>query len=97
MTARFVCEDNKRKVVKDARGRCALCGGNAADDPHHWYRTVGSGGGDFILNLIACCRKCHQLAHAGIIALTKIAEVVGMREGLPAVRVIQKLEELHSA
>jgi len=41
---------------------CEVCGRIAVDIHHIKYRSQG--GSDDVDNLIALCRKCHDLAHA---------------------------------
>ena len=64
------------------KGRCEWCGKYGAVDPHHlWCRGMGGGSRlDVSENLIALCRECHGLVHAGQIVKADLLAVVAARE-----------------
>lgn len=53
-----------RKLLKDKKGVCELCGRKGQTEKHH-IKTKGSGGDDTKENLIEVCRVCHTKIHAG--------------------------------
>lgn len=53
-----------RKLLKDKKGVCELCGKKGQTEKHH-IKTKGSGGDDTKENLIEVCRVCHTKIHAG--------------------------------
>lgn len=57
-----------KKLLKDKKGVCQVCGKTGQTDMHH-IKTKGSGGDDTKENLIELCRKCHRLIHDGKIKL----------------------------
>lgn len=57
-----------KKLLKDKKGICQICGKAGQTEKHH-KKTKGSGGDDTEENLIEVCRKCHRLIHDGIIKL----------------------------
>jgi predicted HNH restriction endonuclease len=59
---------------------CEVCK-NRAVDIHH-IEQKGMGGSkskDYIKNLIALCRNCHEKAHANIITKIELKEIVNNR------------------
>ena len=66
-------------------GRCEWCHRKRQVEGHH-VMCKGMGGGarmDVRINLIALCRVCHTLVHAGTIDRDMIIEIVAAREGVP--------------
>lgn len=57
-----------KKLLKDKKGICQICGKAGPTEKHH-KKTKGSGGDDTEENLIEVCRKCHRLIHDGKIKL----------------------------
>lgn len=57
-----------KKLLKDKKGICQICGKVGPTEKHH-KKTKGSGGNDTEENLIEVCRKCHRLIHDGKIKL----------------------------
>ena len=57
-----------KKLLKDKKGVCQLCGKKGQTEKHH-KKSRGSGGNDIEENLIEVCRKCHRLIHDGKINL----------------------------
>lgn len=57
-----------KKLLKDKKGVCQLCGKKGQTEKHH-KKSRGSGGSDTEENLIEVCRKCHRLIHDGKIKL----------------------------
>ncbi len=57
-----------KKLLKDKKGICQICGKAGQTEKHH-KKTKGSGGNDTEENLIEVCRKCHRLIHDGKIKL----------------------------
>ena len=53
-----------KKLLKDKKGICQICGKTGQTEKHH-KKTKGSGGDDTEENLIEVCRKCHRLIHDG--------------------------------
>lgn len=66
------CPKNKRivnkKLLKDKKGKCEICGKMGQTEKHH-KKTKGSGGDDIEENLIEVCRICHRKLHDGKINL----------------------------
>ena len=66
------CPKDKRivnkKLLKDKKGVCQICGTPGQTEKHH-IKTKGSGGDDTEENLIEVCRKCHRLIHDGKIKI----------------------------
>lgn len=52
---RFRSEENLEIIRKKA---CVACGKPPPSDPAH-VKTRGSGGGDFLFNILPLCRRCH--------------------------------------
>lgn len=51
-----------RRVLERANHVCEGCGVNAATEVHHkTYKNVGN---EFLFELVAICRPCHQRYHA---------------------------------
>ncbi len=59
-----------KKLLKDKKGKCEICGKSAQTEKHH-KKTKGSGGDDTEENLIEVCRKCHRLIHDGKIQINR--------------------------
>lgn len=59
-----------KKLLKDKKGTCELCGKRGQTEKHH-IKTKGSGGNDTEDNLIEVCRNCHIKIHNGQIKLAK--------------------------
>jgi len=57
-----------KKLLRDKKGICELCGARGQTEKHH-IKTKGSGGNDTEDNLIEVCRKCHTKIHTGEIKL----------------------------
>lgn len=57
-----------KKLLKDKKGKCKICGRVGPTEKHH-IKTKGSGGDDTEENLIEVCRKCHRLIHDGKIKI----------------------------
>lgn len=57
-----------KKLLKDKKGVCEICGKKGATEKHH-KKTKGSGGNDTEENLIEVCRICHTKIHNGEIKL----------------------------
>lgn len=57
-----------KKLLKDKKGICKICGRVGQTEKHH-IKSKGSGGNDTEENLIEVCRKCHRLIHDGKIKL----------------------------
>lgn len=63
-----------KKLLKDKKGKCEICGKAGQTEKHH-IKTKGSGGDDLPQNLIEVCRKCHRLIHDGKIYLKEKTNV----------------------
>lgn len=59
-----------KKLLKDKKGICEICGKKGQTEKHH-IKTKGSGGNDTEENLIEVCRKCHTKIHTGEIKVSK--------------------------
>lgn len=59
-----------KKILKDKKGICEICGKKGQTEKHH-IKTKGSGGDDTKENLIEVCRKCHSLIHDGKIKINE--------------------------
>jgi 5-methylcytosine-specific restriction endonuclease McrA len=57
-----------KKLLKDKKGICQICGKKGATEKHH-IKSKGSGGDDIEENLIEVCRICHTKIHTGEIKL----------------------------
>lgn len=57
-----------KKLLKDKKGVCKICGKKGPTEKHH-KKTKGSGGNDTEENLIEVCRICHTKIHNGEIKL----------------------------
>lgn len=57
-----------KKLLKDKKGICEICGKKGQTEKHH-IKTKGSGGNDIEENLIEVCRICHTKIHAGKIKI----------------------------
>lgn len=57
-----------KKLLKDKKGVCELCGKKGQTEKHH-IKTKGSGGNDTKDNLIEICRVCHTKIHQGEIKI----------------------------
>lgn len=57
-----------KKLLKDKKGVCEICGKKGSTEKHH-KKTKGSGGNDTEENLIEVCRICHTKLHTGEIKL----------------------------
>lgn len=57
-----------KKLLKDKKGICEICGKRGQTEKHH-KKTKGSGGNDTEDNLIEVCRKCHRMIHDGKIKI----------------------------
>ena len=57
-----------KKLLKDKKGVCEICGKKGSTEKHH-KKTKGSGGNDTEENLIEVCRICHTKIHNGEIKL----------------------------
>lgn len=57
-----------KKLLKDKKGVCELCGKRGQTEKHH-IKTKGSGGNDTKDNLIEICRVCHTKIHQGEIKI----------------------------
>lgn len=57
-----------KKLLKDKKGVCEICGKRGSTEKHH-KKTKGSGGNDTEENLIEVCRICHTKIHNGEIKL----------------------------
>lgn len=76
-------------IVKDddclenyRHGPCEWCGKRGRTDPHH-LTCRGIGGGhrlDIPENMLALCRSCHDLVHAGKIKRDEMVAVVARRQ-----------------
>lgn len=55
-----------KKLLKDKKGICEVCGKFTQTEKHH-IKTRGSGGDDTPDNLIEVCRNCHIKIHKGLI------------------------------
>ncbi len=53
-----------KKLLKNKKGICEVCGKNGQTEKHH-IKTKGSGGDDTKENLIEVCRICHTKIHSG--------------------------------
>lgn len=64
--------------------RCEWCKKPAKCDPHHVFAKGMGGGGrlDVRVNLVALCRVCHTLTHAGEIARYDLLAIIAVREGM---------------
>lgn len=56
---RYTSKENMAKVKEMP---CVCCG-QFGSDPHH-IKSKGSGGGDYLYNLMPLCRKHHTEVHA---------------------------------
>ena len=61
---RYKSHENIRKAKKDY---CEVCGDPYMLEIHH-LQSKGSGGQDYLENLICLCRTCHTKAHNGQIS-----------------------------
>ena len=59
-----------KKLLKDKKGICELCGNKGQTEKHH-IKSKGSGGNDTKENLIEVCRKCHTKIHTGEVKINK--------------------------
>lgn len=59
-----------KKLLKDKKGVCELCGKKGQTEKHH-IKTKGSGGNDTKDNLIEICRVCHTKIHQGEIKINR--------------------------
>ena len=57
-----------KKLLKDKKGVCEVCGRKGATEKHH-KKSKGSGGDDTEENLIEVCRICHKKIHTGEIKI----------------------------
>lgn len=57
-----------KKLLKDKKGVCEICGKKGQTEKHH-IKTKGSGGNDTKENLIEVCRICHTKIHTGEIKI----------------------------
>lgn len=57
-----------KKLLKDKKGKCEICGKKGQTEKHH-KKTKGSGGDDTEENLIEVCRICHTKIHTGEIKI----------------------------
>lgn len=57
-----------KKLLKDKKGVCEICGKKGQTEKHH-IKTKGSGGNDTEENLIEVCRICHTKIHSGEIKI----------------------------
>lgn len=57
-----------KKLLKDKKGVCEICGKKGATEKHH-KKSKGSGGDDTEENLIEVCRICHTKIHTGEIKI----------------------------
>lgn len=57
-----------KKLLKDKKGVCQICGKKGATEKHH-KQSRGSGGNDTEENLIEVCRICHTKIHTGEIKI----------------------------
>lgn len=57
-----------KKLLKDKKGVCQICGKKGQTEKHH-KKTKGSGGNDTEENLIEVCRICHTKIHTGEIKI----------------------------
>lgn len=59
-----------KKILKDKKWQCELCGKNGPTEKHH-IKSRGAGGDDVKENLIEVCRICHIKIHSGNIRKEK--------------------------
>jgi len=64
-----------KKLLKDKKGRCQICGKYGQTEKHHFLKTKGAGGNDIDENLIELCRECHIKAHRGIFSKTELKRI----------------------
>ena len=57
-----------KKLLKDKKGKCEICGKKGQTEKHH-KKTKGAGGDDTEENLIEVCRICHTKIHTGKIKI----------------------------
>ena len=57
-----------KKLLKDKKGVCQICGKKGSTEKHH-KKSKGSGGNDTEENLIEVCRICHTKIHSGEIKI----------------------------
>lgn len=57
-----------KKLLKDKKGICEVCGRKGATEKHH-KKSKGSSGDDTEENLIEVCRICHTKIHTGEIKI----------------------------
>lgn len=57
-----------KKLLKDKKGVCQICGKKGSTEKHH-KKSKGSGGNDTEENLIEVCRICHTKIHTGEIKI----------------------------
>ena len=57
-----------KKLLKDKKGICQICGKKGSTEKHH-KKSKGSGGNDTEENLIEVCRICHTKIHSGEIKI----------------------------
>lgn len=58
-----------KKLLKDKKGVCEICGKKGQTEKHH-IKSKGSGGNDTKENLIEVCRICHTKIHTGEIKIS---------------------------
>lgn len=58
-----------KKLLKDKKGVCEICGKKGQTEKHH-IKSKGSGGDDVKENLIEVCRICHTKIHTGEIKIS---------------------------
>lgn len=59
-----------KKLLKDKKGICEICGKKTQTEKHH-IKSKGSGGDDTEENLIEVCRICHRKIHDGKIKVRR--------------------------
>lgn len=64
-----------KKLLKDKKGVCDVCGRKGQTEKHHFLKTKGAGGNDEESNLIELCRICHRLAHDGKITKEDLIKI----------------------
>lgn len=64
-----------KKLLKDKKGICQICGKAGPTEKHHFLKTKGAGGDDVEENLIELCRECHVKAHKGLFSKEKLKKI----------------------
>lgn len=70
-----------KKLLKDKKGVCEICGKKGQTEKHHFLKTKGAGGNDTNENLIELCRMCHIKVHSGEYAKEQLKKIKEKNDG----------------